>query len=384
MRIELLPSLAKIEPESWDRLCGEDDPFCEYAFLRALEVSGSVGANTGWLPMHVTLWRGERLCAALPLYLKQHSFGEYIFDFSWASAAERAGIAYYPKLVSMVPFTPATGRRFLYAEGEDPAEITHALLAGALGALQETGASSLHLNFLNGEERTHVCEDPRFLYRLSTQFHWHNAGYQSFDEHLASFRSVVRKEVRKERRRALESGLSISVVAGSELLAEDFAALNDFYFDTSVKHGSTAYLTREFFTEIQRTHSQRVVAVLAKRDGRTVAGALNFEKGKHLYGRYWGAHEAHDFLHFEVCYHRLIERAIERGHTRFEAGAQGSHKLRRGLLPGEIHNACYIADPWLQRALADYLLREERAVRAEMAALLHHGPSHRESEAEPR
>ncbi len=378
MHVDLLPNLAHVTPEAWDALVGDDDPFVEHAFLRALETSGSVGPGTGWTPMHVTLRRNDKLVGALPLYLKEHSYGEYIFDFGWASAAQRAGIPYYPKLVAMVPFTPATGRRFLYAPGEDPQEITAALLDATLAARAATRASSVHLLFLNDEERERVRVDSRFMPRLATQFHWHNAGYHSFDEHLASFRSALRKEVRKERRRAAETGLDISVLTGPELSAADWQALSEFYFDTCDKHGSGPYLTPAFFRELAQTHAKRVVAVLAKRQGVVVAGTLNFEKGGHLYGRYWGSKEELPNLHFELCYHRLIERAIERGYSRFEAGAQGMHKLRRGLLPAEIHNACYIADPRLRLAIDDFLRREEHAVQDELAALRHHGPSHRQ------
>jgi predicted N-acyltransferase len=378
MQVELLSSLAQVAPEDWDALTGDNDPFVEHAFLNALETSGSVGAGTGWLPVHVTLRRQGRLVGALPLYLKEHSYGEYIFDFSWAAAAERAGLRYYPKLVSMVPFTPATGRRFLFAADEDPAQITAALLEGALAVRDATAASSIHLLFLNAEEHARVCTDPRFMSRLAMQFHWHNTGVTSFEQHLSSFRSVVRKEVRKERRRAAEAGLDVTITSGPELSAAEWQALSDFYFDTCDKHGSGPYLTRAFFSDIAATHAKRVVAALAKRDGVVVAGTLNFEKGDHLYGRYWGSHEELPNLHFELCYHRLIERAIERGYSRFEAGAQGTHKLRRGLLPAEIYNACHIAEPRFALAIGDFLAREAQSLQAEMAELRHHGPSHRE------
>jgi hypothetical protein len=377
-RIELVSSILSVPSPAWDALVGEDDPFSEHAFLAALERSGSVGGATGWLPMHVTAWREDALIGALPLYLKQHSFGEYVFDFAWAQAATRAGIRYYPKLVSMVPFTPATGRRFLFAPAENPDELTQALLDGAMQALASTRASSLHLHFLNAEEHARVARDPRFMSRLSMQFHWLNRGFASFDEHLATFRASARKEARKERRRVQEAGIEVRVTQGPELDDAAWEALTEFYFDTCEKHGSGPYLTRAFFDEIRRTHAQRVVAVLALREGRVIAGALNFEKGKHLYGRYWGAREEHAFLHFEVCYHQLIERAITRGYTRFEAGAQGSHKLKRGLLPAEIYNACHIADPQLARAVGDFLPREALGVRAEMESLQEQGPSHRD------
>jgi predicted N-acyltransferase len=379
MQTELVTSLthASITPEAWDRLTGDDDPFVEYAFLNALEESGCVGRGTGWSPLHVIVRDGNELIAALPLYLKEHSYGEYVFDFGWAQAAARSGIRYYPKLVAMVPFTPATGRRFLFAPGVPAQEAVGWLLDGALAALERTRASSIHLHFMNPEEAAWVQQDGRLQTRLSSQFHWRNQNYASFEEHLATFRSVVRKEVRKERRRVVEAGIEVSVQEGPQLTAEGWAALTRFYFDTCDHHGSGPYLNARFFEQIARTHAQRVVAVLASHQGQIVAGTLNFEKGKHLYGRYWGATEHYNSLHFELCYHRLIERAIERGLSRFEAGAQGIHKLRRGLLPTAIHNACYVEDPRLAAAVSEFLTREERAVEQELADLTHHGPSHR-------
>jgi len=377
MNIDFASQLAEVSAQEWDALVGEDDPFVEHAFLLALENSGSVGRGTGWQPMHVLARDGGRLVAALPLYVKQHSYGEYVFDFGWAQAALRAGIRYYPKLVAMVPFTPATGRRFLIAPGVDEATAVRALLDGALRALEKTRASTIHLHFMNPHEAELVRADGRFLPRSSTQFHWKNQGYTTFDDHLATFRSVVRKEVKKERRRVAEAGIEVEAIEGSQLTAEHWSALSGFYFDTCNAHGSGPYLTPEFFDVISKTHAQRVIAMIARHEGRIVAGTLNFEKGRHLYGRYWGSVERHDSLHFELCYHRLIERAIARGCSRFEAGAQGMHKLRRGLLPTEIHNACYVADPRLRAAVADFLEREAENVQYELAELKHHGPSHR-------
>lgn len=380
MQTELVSvsTVSQIDPAAWDRITGDDDPFVEHAFLAALEQSGCVGPGTGWLPRHIVLRDQGELVGALPLYLKEHSYGEYVFDFGWANAAARAGIRYYPKLVAMVPFTPATGKRFLIAPGAPEQEVVSKLLDGALAVLQQASASSIHLHFMNAREAELVAADGRFQTRLSSQFHWHNQGYKTFDDHLATFRSAIRKEVRKERRRVTEAGLEVSVVEGPALSAEEWAALRRFYFDTCEKHGSGPYLTAEFFDVIAQTHAQRVVAVLARDKGQIVAGTLNFQKGSHLYGRYWGCDRDYDSLHFELCYHRLIERAILGGLTRFEAGAQGIHKLRRGLLPAAIHNACYVQDPRLRAAVSDYLLREEESVRFELSQLSHHGPAHRD------
>jgi uncharacterized protein len=374
LRIEFVSQIESIAASDWDALVGPDDPFVEHAFLLALEQSGSVGEGSGWLPLHVLARSADRLVGALPLYVKLHSYGEYIFDWRWAATSERAGMRYYPKLVSMVPFTPATGRRVLHAEDADPGEVTRALVEGALTAREQTRASSLHLLFLSAQERDRLARLPQLMPRETVQFHWHNDGYTSFDDYLERFRAPLRKQVRRERRQVSEAGLEVRVLSGSELEARDWRALYAFYVGTCERRGSGPYLTRAFFELLQKTHAQRVVAVLAYRAGAAVAGTLNFEKGGHLYGRYWGCSEEHPALHFECCYYSLIERAITHGMRRFEAGAQGTHKLRRGLMPVAVHSLHEIAQPALRDALATHLPREIEATRAEMAELAMHGP----------
>lgn len=372
--LELVPAIESIDPAAWDALAGDDDPFIEHAFLLALEQSGSVGGNSGWVPIHVTARVQGRLVGALPLYLKLHSYGEYIFDWRWASAAERAGLRYYPKLVSMVPLTPATGTRVLVANDADRHAVVSALTQGALAARERLDASSLHFLFVNAEERDVLAQNPDLMARESIQFHWHNDGFVSFEDYLDRFRSSLRKQVKKERRQVEQSGLEIRVLEGPELTDRDWDALVGFYLDTCAKRGSGPYLTRRFFALIREHHARRVVSVLAYRAGRPIAGTLNFQKGKHLYGRYWGCSEEHPALHFECCYYRLIERAIEQQLDRFEAGAQGEHKLRRGLLPVSIHSLHYIQHPGLRRAVKQYLPQELEAIRAELAELAMHGP----------
>jgi uncharacterized protein len=357
LRIEFVSQLESIAGSDWDALTGADDPFIEHAFLLALEQSGSVGDGSGWLPLHVVARASGRLVGALPLYVKLHSYGEYIFDWRWAAAAERAGLRYYPKLVSMVPFTPATGRRVLLAPDVDPGEVTRALVQGALTAREETKSSSLHLLFLSEQERDRLAPVEELMPRETLQFHWHNDGYASFDDYLERFRAPLRKLVRRER-----------------LQVREAQALYAFYLGTCERRGSGPYLTRAFFDQLQRTHAERVVAVLAYRAGAPIAGTLNFEKGGHLYGRYWGCSEEHPALHFECCYYSLIERAIARGLRRFEAGAQGTHKLRRGLMPVAIHSLHQMASPALRDALLSYLPREIEATREEIAQLALHGP----------
>lgn len=377
--VELVTEIASIDAAHWDALVGEDDPFIEHAFLLALEQSGSVGGRqSGWIPLHVTVRDAGRLVGAMPCYVKLHSYGEYIFDWRWAASAERAGIAYYPKLVSMVPFTPATGKRLLWANDVEPGTVVAALAQGVEAARAQLKASSVHWLFLNEDERAVVQAHTNLMSRESLQFHWHNQGYASFEAYLERFRSALRKQVRKERRQALDAGLEIRVLPGPELGDLEWSALYAFYVDTCEKRGSGPYLNRRFFERIRATHARRVLAVLAYRDAKPVAGTLNFHKGRHLYGRYWGCSEDVPGLHFECCYYRLIEYAIEHGLSRFEAGAQGTHKLRRGLLPAVIHSAHNVTHPALRDAIRVDLAREINAVRFELAGLAEHGPFRRD------
>jgi hypothetical protein len=382
VRVELISGVEAVSALEWDQLTGDDDPFVEHAFLHALEASRSVGRGTGWQPTHVIARDEQGLLGALPLYVKQHSYGEYIFDFGWARAAERAGIAYYPKLVAMVPFTPATGQRILHRKGADLGAVTGALADGLAEAEQRYRASSTHVLFAAEHERDALVEQAGMLPRLSLQFHWHNAGYASFEQYLERFRSALRKQVRKERREVQSHGLEIKVLEGVELSALDRKALEGFYFDTCHKRGSGPYLTSAFFERLGTTLASRVVAVLAYKNGEPIAGTLNFQKGAHLYGRYWGCSEELSSLHFECCYYQLIERAIAQGLKRFEAGAQGTHKLRRGLLPAKIYSAHSLQDPRLSAAVEDFLQQEAIEVGRELAALTEHGPFHRDGTAD--
>lgn len=379
-----MSSLASVDADAWNQMVGDDDPFVEHEFLSLLEQSGSVGRGSGWEPLHVTAWRQRRLVGALPLYLKTHSYGEYIFDWGWADAAMRLGSDYYPKLVSMVPVTPVTGRRFLFAPGEDPETMAARLIDGCLEVAQSVKASSIHLLFLNAQERQWVAHDGRLMERLSFQFHWHNEGYETFDQFLGSFRSSMRKKLRKERRIAAEAQLEITKIPGDELSASDWRTLEHLYRATCHRKGSYPYLTAEFF-ELAPSALDGSPLIFAARDaGRIVAASLNFQKGKHLYGRYWGASQRHEMLHFELCYYRLIEHAIEHGMARFEAGAQGAHKLRRGLMPAPIFSAHWIRHPVLRDAVADFLPREAASVREQIRELSHHGPFRRDEEEGPR
>ena len=282
----------------------------------------------------------------------------------------------------MVPFTPATGKRVLWADGADKQAVMAALVQGVFAAREEISASSVHWLFLNEEERDLLVATADVMPRQSLQFHWHNDDYADFDDYTARFRSSLRKQVRRERKQATQAGVEVRVVPGPELTSDEWKALFSFYIDTCQKRGSGPYLTQAFFEQIRKTHAQRVLAVLAYRAGKPIAGTFNFERGGHLYGRYWGCSEEHASLHFECCYYRLIEHAITRGLRRFEAGAQGTHKLRRGLMPALVHSAHLISHPGLRQAIAADLVREREAVRAEMAELSMHGPFKRGDEGE--
>lgn len=370
----MVGGLEAIEAAAWDRLVGDDDPFVEHAFLSTLERSGAVGEGTGWVPLHVVAYEDDVLVGALPLYLKDHSYGEYIFDWGWADASERMGMSYYPKLVSMAPVTPATGRRILLAHDADPDRVVGGLLAGVREVAELTKASSVHLLFVTEEERDRVVALADFVPRLSMQFHWHAEEWTCFDEYLGAMRSSVRKQIRRERRTAASHGLEIRTVPGVELTGDDWRALGRFYRDTCAKKGSFPYLPDRFFELGADTLRERAIAVMAYDDGTPVAGTLNFEKGANLYGRYWGCREDHPMLHFELCYYQLIERAIERGVQRFEAGAQGSHKLKRGLMPSAVHSVHWIRQPILAEAVHDFCRREAFAVRRRIEELSEMGP----------
>ncbi len=373
--------------QEWDTLVGDDDPFLEHAFLSALEVSESVGAAAGCVPRLVLVRDAGRLVGAVPLYLKVHSYGEFIFDWAWANAAERAGIRYYPKLVAAVPFTPATGRRLMVAPDADGPLITTALLRGVRAIADSERVSSVHFLFCTERESQVLASDRSTGYapRLSMQFHWENRRerpYESFDDYLSTFRSRNRKQVRKERVAAAGHGLTFRTATGAELDADDWAALQRFYATNVARHGGIEYLQPAFFEIIRETLGHRLVATLAYRGARAVAGTINFEKGAHLYGRYWGCLEEYEMLHFELCYYRLIERAIERRYTRFEAGAQGEHKLKRGLLPTLTHSAHWIRHPRLSEAIGNFIAAEADEIKQRTALYATHSPFRTEAESE--
>jgi predicted N-acyltransferase len=377
--LKLHETLAEIVGADWDAVAAPEqatgrplDPFTTHRFLTALEVSGSTGTGTGWQARPLALHDGDKLLAATPLYVKSHSQGEYIFDHGWADALERAGGRYYPKLQIAVPFTPATGKRFL-----GPDEHRETLLRAAIGITAQNKLSSLHATFCTIEEAQALDGVEGTLHRVTQQFHWLNRGYATFDEFLADLSSRKRKMIRKERETARASGLTIRALTGDQIEPRHWDAFWTFYQDTGGRKWGTPYLTRKAFDLFHATMRDDMLLVLAFDAERPVAGALNFIGRTTLYGRYWGCVEDHPCLHFELCYYQAIDWAIANGLQRVEAGAQGEHKLARGYLPVETHSLHWIADPGFRNAVARYLEAERRAVGEEIEVLTAYGPFRR-------
>ncbi len=337
------------------------NPFLSHAFFAALEQSRSASPRTGWGPRHLIARQDGAVVGIVPCYLKAHSQGEYVFDRGWADAYERAGGSYYPKLQASVPFTPATGPRLLIRDGVDPARVGGALVNGLMALCDLSKASSVHVTFARESEWRFLAERG-FLQRTDQQFHWHNAGYAGFDDFLATLNSRHRKAIKRERRDAVGSGITIHHLTGADITEDAWDAFFSFYMETGSRKWGRPYLNREFYSLIGQSMSQDVLLVMAKRNGRWIAGAINFIGGDTLFGRHWGAIEHHPFLHFEVCYYQAIDFAITRGLAVVEAGAQGEHKIARGYLPQTTYSAHFIADPALRRAIADYLRRERMVV----------------------
>ncbi len=376
MDITLAESISAIGAAEWDGLCAQGpsrprDPFTTHRFLAALEVSGSVGPGTGWEPRHLTIRQDGRLLAAMPLYVKSHSQGEYIFDHAFAEAWQRAGGRYYPKLQSAVPFTPATGPRLLGA-----VELRPILLRALREVTDSNNLSSAHVTFCTADEAA-LGIDEGWLHRITQQFHWEDEGYGDFDGFLTALSSRKRKAIRRERATAQAFGGTIRALTGPDLRPEHWQAFWEFYQDTGSRKWGRPYLTRAFFDQVHQTMADDVLLVLAERDGRPVAGALNFIGADTLFGRYWGCTEEHPCLHFELCYYQAIDWALAQGLSRVEAGAQGEHKLARGYLPTEVHSLHWFPDRGFRKAVADYLKAETAAVGDEMRLLESYGPFRR-------
>ncbi|WP_298283954.1 GNAT family N-acetyltransferase [Acidocella sp.] len=373
LMVKVYPRIALIGQAPWAACAGHDNPFLSYEFLSSLEESGSVGEGTGWLARHVALLRGDEVVAVAPCYAKTHSYGEYVFDHAWANALTRAGGHYYPKLQVAVPFTPVPGARLLCRPGVEYGEVLSALEA----VCAELRTSSVHITFCTEGEAL-AAREAGWLTRLGVQFHWENRGYASFDEFLAALSSRKRKAVRKERQ-AARAGLRFEARSGAALTPEIWRHFYRFYLSTVERKWGGAYLTPEFFPLLGEKLGERVVLMLAWRDGRPIAGALNLRSRDTLHGRNWGADEDVPFLHFELCYYQAIEYAIAHGLARVEAGAQGEHKISRGYLPARTHSAHYIRHEGLRRAVGAYLEAERAQLEQEMKLLAADAPYRQEA-----
>lgn len=376
IEISMRSAIADIPAVDWDACANPSggrpvDPFTTHRFLSALELSGSVGRGTGWDPRYLVATKADQIIGVAPLYVKSHSQGEYVFDHSWADALQRAGGQYYPKLQIAVPFTPATGRRFLTRAGNE-AEALSALIQGTVQLAADNGLSSMHVTFCSEDEAI-AGQSMGLLHRVGQQFHWENRGYDSFDDFLNDLSSRKRKAIRKEREQAQRFGGEIKSFTGDEIEPEHWDYFWRFYQDTGSRKWGSPYLTRAFFDIAHDTLRDDMLLVLAISDERPIAGALNFIGRDTLFGRYWGCTEHHPCLHFELCYYQAIDYAIAHG-LRVEAGAQGEHKLARGYLPTPTHSLHWIANPSFRAAVSDFLDHERQLINEEMEILTDYGP----------
>jgi uncharacterized protein len=373
MRSRVHKSIDALRAGEWNSLATAGNPFLRHEFLAALEHTRCVGARTGWEPCYFTLEDEGGLAAAVPAFLKTHSYGEFVFDFSWAQAYSRYGRRYYPKLTAAVPFTPATGPRLLVRPGADQRALAIRLLADMEAFAASHSLSSIHALFIDEPARA-ACEEAGWLLRRDCQFHWTNRAYASFEAYLETFTAEKRKKARRERRRVAEAGIHFETLLGSELDEPLLDQVYEFHRDTFLRHGHEPYLTREFFSEAARTLGDALMVKLAVCAGSAVAAAIFFWSPEALFGRYWGSAEEYHSLHFETCYHQGIEFCIERGIRRFEPGTQGEHKVSRGFEPTVTWSAHYIANREFRAAIAEFLVREGQSVDAYAEEVQAHVP----------
>jgi len=373
MHVRFHPRLDEIAADAWNALLPDDNPFVDHAFLAGLEQHGCVAPAQGWQPYHLGIYDGDRLIAAAPLYLKGNSHGEFVFDWSWASAYARNGLPYYPKLLCAVPYSPVTGPRLLVGRGADAPALRERLIAAMRGEAQRLGLSSAHLNFAIDAEVA-PFDGSDWLPRFDWQFHWHNAGWRDFDGFLAALNHRKRKNIRQERARVARAGVACEIRHGDELDDDEWEMLHEFYLATFDDKGNFPALTLDFFRHLGRTMPRRVLGVLCRRGDKLIAGALLLRSSMTLYGRYWGCAEQVEGLHFEACYYQGIDYCLREGLQRFEPGAQGEHKLARGFLPTKTHSFHWIADARFRAAIADALANERRALREYREELLEHSP----------
>lgn len=381
-QIRIVSALSEVSKKDWDRVANPADevfdPFLSWDFLEAMESSGAAVPEAGWTPCHLLVEGvGGVLKAAMPLYAKTNSQGEFVFDHSWADAYERAGGSYYPKLLCGVPFTPVTGRRLLAPPGVDKAKLEQMLISGAVQLASQNDLSSLHINFVSEEQKS-VLEDVGLSIRTDQQFHWTNENYSSFDDFLAVLSSAKRKNLRKERVKA-QAGLEFLHLRGDAITEQHWDAFFEFYMDTGARKWGYPYLNRDTFSLLGQRMADSLLLILAMDGERPIAGALNLIGGDTLYGRYWGCSDPRQFLHFETCYYQAIDFAIENDLKTVEAGAQGGHKLARGYSPVTTYSAHWIAHQGLRSAIDEYLTRERAAVEQDAAYLQNRTPFRKNS-----
>ncbi len=376
--IRIVDSIARVDAAAWDACAlapeAAGNPFLCHAFLKALEDSRCLGKRTGWMPQYLVAETGDgAVQGVVPMFLKSHSQGEYVFDHGWAQAYERAGGQYYPKLQVSAPFTPVPGPRILTRPGPLSGQIADALIEAMIGIAKDNGISSVNVTFCEEDQWERLARHG-FLKRQHYQFYWHNDGYRTFDDFLAALSSRKRKTIRKERQKVQRVGLTLSPLTGAEITPAYWDAFFAFYMDTAERKWGSPYLNRDFFHLLGETMADRVVLIVAEADGTPVGGALNLRGDEALYGRNWGCVQTHAFLHFEACYYQAIDYAIAHGLKRVEAGAQGEHKIQRGYLPTRTHSAHWIGDPRFRSAVDDYLRRERAGAERDMEALAAFSP----------
>ncbi|MCP4925885.1 MAG: N-acetyltransferase [Gammaproteobacteria bacterium] len=378
VRTEFITSIEAVKASTWNALTGTDQPFLRHEFLAAIEASGSVGGNTGWLPCHAVLYDDGKLIAALPLYRKTNSWGEFVFDFAWAEAYQQAGLNYYPKLVSAIPFTPVTGPRFLTAPGHSFAELATTLILATRQFAAQQDISSWHVLFAEPQDRE-ILDRQGLLLRKDCQFHWHNRGYSTFDDYLTGLRSSKRKKLRRERRRIEESGIIFRQLCGSELTAELWREIMPLYASSFLRRGRNPYLNEDFFTRITKCMAEHIVVILAVYHDQPIACAICFRDSNTLYGRYWGSSDRYHSLHFETCYYQGIEYCISHGLQHFEPGTQGEHKISRGFEPTETWSAHALSQPQFAAAVDAFIDRERAYTDEYINAVREHMPFRRDT-----
>ncbi|MBF0194679.1 MAG: N-acetyltransferase [Magnetococcales bacterium] len=373
MKLKLYSTITKIDKTHWNTISGSEFPFSEYDFLLTLEKSGSVGRNSGWHPLYLTLWQEKVMLGANILYSKTNSYGEYIFDWQWAQAYQAHGQDYYPKIVSAIPFTPATGHKLLLHPNADRGMVVSRLIAGAKQLVNKMNCQSLHYLFIHPSELADF-HDNGMVIRHSVQFHWRNQNYDSFDGFLARLKSRKRKQIIKERQEVQKSGITITRLSGEQLNDEHASIMAEFYLDTIKQKQAIPYLSKLFFKQIFKIFSHNIILILASHNGNWVAGALSFCKGGKLFGRYWGCNSQYRYLHFELCYYQLIEIAINSKIRMVEAGAQGPHKVQRGFLPELTYSAHHIEDSDFKKAINQYITIEKKHIWAELEDMRSYSP----------